>query len=46
MMEWAKDAQRVKWVKDTQRIKWAEEAQSIECIGLARMLGSKDQKNE
>ena len=36
----------MKWVKDAQRMKWVEEAQGKEWIGLARILGNKDQKKE
>ena len=36
----------MKRVKDAQRTKWVEEAQGTEWIGLARMLGNKDQKKE
>ena len=36
----------MKWVKDAQRMKWVEEAQGTEWIGLAGMLGNKDQKKE
>ena len=36
----------MKWVKDAQRTKWVEEAQGTEWIGLAGMLGNKDQKKE
>ena len=36
----------IKRVKDAQRTKWVEEAQGTEWIGLARMLGNKDQKKE
>ena len=36
----------MKRVKDAQRMKWVEEAQGKEWIGLARILGNKDQKKE
>ena len=36
----------MKWAEDAQRMKWAEEAQGTKWIGLAGMLGNKDQKKE